>query len=297
MIECFDVTLPNGITLSCRASGPHDAPRLVFLHGFPEAAFVWDDLLDRFGSGWRCIAPNLRGYERSSAPVGVESYRAKHLIADIAALIEHVGAPVEAVVAHDWGGALAWVLAAQRPELLKRLVIINAPHPGLFLRELRDNPAQQQASAYITFLCRPDAAELLAEDDFRRLWRFFLDWSDGSQPDGGWLDEPTMERYRSVWRCGLEGPLDYYRASALRPPLDPNDPIMTLDLPAAMLHVARPTLVIWAEGDAALPSSLLDGLDAYVPNMRTVRVPGASHWIVHEQPDLVAMEIERELAP
>ena len=121
------------------------APVLLFLHGFPEAAFVWDDLLEHFGDRYRCIAPNLRGFERSSAPEEVEAYRAKHLVADIVALIDqHAGGRVEALVAHDWGGAVAWNLAAQRPEKLKRLVIVNSPHPATFLRELKANPGSRR---------------------------------------------------------------------------------------------------------------------------------------------------------
>jgi len=173
MIETFTVTLGNGIELSCRGAGSTGDPVLVFLHGFPEAAFVWDGLLEHFSTRYRCVAPNLRGYERSSAPADVEAYRAKHLVGDISALIDALGGELAALVAHDWGGALAWGLAAQRPEAIGRLVIVNSPHPATFLRELRHNPKQQAASAYMNFLCRPDAEALLSADDFARLWPFF----------------------------------------------------------------------------------------------------------------------------
>ena len=111
MVETFAVTLPHGITLSCRAAGRPGAPVLLFLHGFPEAAFVWDELLLHFADRYRCVAPNLRGFDQSSAPQEVEAYRAKHLVADIAALVDQLGGPLEALVAHDWGGAVAWLLA------------------------------------------------------------------------------------------------------------------------------------------------------------------------------------------
>jgi pimeloyl-ACP methyl ester carboxylesterase len=292
------ITLPSGIVLSCRGCGPVDAPLLVFLHGFPEAAFVWDALLERFGARYRCIAPNLRGFADSSSPAEVESYRARHLVADIRALIELAGGRAAAVIAHDWGGALAWTLAAQHPERLERLVIVNSPHPGTFLRELRDNPAQQRASAYMNFLCRPDAEVLLAENDFARLWPFFtaMGAGDPSHPGGGWLTEAVREQYRAVWRQGLRGGCNYYRASPLRPPTAPTDAVMTIALPPELLTVRVPTHVVWAEGDIALPVALLDGLDAFVPDLRVVRVPGATHWIVHEQPGLVAQEIARALA-
>ena len=153
-IETFDAALPHGITLACRAAGPVDAPLVVFLHGFPEAAFAWDGMLRRFGGALRAVAPNLRGYAGSSAPAEVEAYRPKHLVADVAALVAHCNraagraadAPLEALVAHDWGGAVAWNLAAQQPRLLRRLVIVNSPHPAIFLRDLLASPAQQAAS-------------------------------------------------------------------------------------------------------------------------------------------------------
>ena len=90
-IERFDARLPHGITLSCRAAGPTDAPRLLFLHGFPEGAFVWDEVMRHFADRFRCVAPNFRGYERSSAPPDVAAYRPKELVADIDALIDSFG--------------------------------------------------------------------------------------------------------------------------------------------------------------------------------------------------------------
>jgi len=298
MIETFTIALGNGIELSCRGSGTSGDPVLVFLHGFPEAAFVWDELLEHFSARYRCVAPNLRGYERSSAPADVEAYRAKHLVGDISSLIDALGGELAALVAHDWGGALAWGLAAQRPEAIGRLVIVNSPHPATFLRELRHNPKQQAASAYMNFLCRPDAEALLSADDFRRLWPFFtrMGASDPSHVGGGWLTETMRERYREVWHLGLRGGCNYYRASPLRPPLGDDDAVLRLELPASAVTSHAPTLVVWAENDIALPVELLDGLEAFVPDLRVVRVPGATHWIVHERPALVIAEIERELA-
>jgi pimeloyl-ACP methyl ester carboxylesterase len=298
MIDQFIARLPHGINLSCRATGAAEAPLLVFLHGFPEAAFVWDELLEHFGARFRCVAPNLRGFEKSSAPAEPDAYRAKPLVADLRALIGQHGGRAVALVAHDWGGAVAWNFAVQHPDLIERLIIINSPHPATFLRELQNNPAQQQASAYMNFLCRPDAAALLAADDFARLWPFFSNMgaAGASRPGGAWLTEEVRERYREVWRHGLEGGCNYYRASPLRPPTRADAAVMKVQFPREFVTVNVPTLVIWALDDMALPPALLDGLDEFVPILRLVRVPGATHWIVHEQPALIAAEIERELA-
>ena len=282
-----DVTLSHGITLSCREAGPEGAPLVVLLHGFPEGAFVWDDVMLRLAPRLRCVAPNLRGYERSSAPAEVGAYRAKHLVTDIAALIQAAGAPAALLVAHDWGGAVAWNLAAQQPALLHRLLILNSPHPATFLRELRDNPAQQAASAYMNFMCRPDAAALLAQNDYARLWGLFTGM--GGQ---AWLDEATRERYRAVWRHGLDGALNYYRASPLRPPLGPQDALHGIEFPDEAVTVRVPTTVLWGEADTALPPSLLDGLERWVPDLDLRRLPGATHWLLHEEPARVAATID-----
>ena len=295
MIETGVYPLPHGITLSCRTAGSKGRPVLMFLHGFPEAAFVWDGLLEHFActenGGFRCIAPNLRGYEQSSAPAEVEAYRPKHLMRDITALIEmECGGQLACLVAHDWGGAVAWNLAASAPGCIKKLAIINSPHPGTFLRELQQSPAQQLASAYMNFLIRPDAETLLAEDDFRRMWAFFANMGAMSGPHP-WLTDPIKAKYRSIWRAGLSGPLNYYRASPLRPPRPGpphNDPAAAAVVIARdKLEVQVPTLVIWGMDDIALPPALLDGLDDFVPQMQLHRVQGATHWIVHEQPERV----------
>jgi epoxide hydrolase 4 len=295
MIETFQQPLPHGVTLSCRAAGQRGRPVLLFLHGFPEAAFVWDELLTHFAQpehgAYRCLAPNLRGYEQSSQPQDVRDYRARFLVQDIAALIGIEGAPLECLVAHDWGGAVGWNLANQMPELTKRLAIINSPHPATFLRDLQTSPVQQAASAYMNFLIRPDAEALLREDDYRRMWRIFNQW--GGAP---WLTDGMKQQYRAVWDASLTGGLNYYRASPLRPPR-PDDPAAAaVTLPHEMLTVDLPTLVLWGMEDAALLPCLVEGLEAYVSKLTLEKIEGASHWIVHEQPGLVAQRLGTFLA-
>ncbi len=294
-MRCFDLALPHGITLACRAAGTPGTPRVMLLHGFPEAAFIWDEVMAQLAAEADCLAPNLRGFEGSSAPSEVADYRPRHLVADVAAAIAAFTAdsgPLDLLVAHDWGGALAWNLAAAHPALLKRLLIINSPHPATFLRELRENAGQQRASAYMNFLCRPDAAALLSERDHARLWPFF--------GDAAWLTPALRERYRQGWRNGgrgLDGALNYYRASPLRPAVNPEDTLNTLVLPDELVTVRVPTTVLWGDGDVALLPSLLDGLERWVPQLRVLHEPGASHWLVHENPARVAEVIRSLLRP
>ena len=287
MITTVARTLPHGPTLHCRTSGPAGAPVLLFLHGFPEGAFVWDALLEHFSrpenGGYRCVAPWLRGFGPSSAPADAKDYRPKHLVQDILALsaIESPDAPLACLVAHDWGGAVAWNTANQFPQQMQRLAIINSPHPGTFLRELQTNPAQQAASAYMNFLIRPDAESLLAANDFQRMWRF-LNRPDGTPP--AWLDEATRAQYHATWSAGLTGGCNYYRASPLRP-ARPGDPAVdAVQLPRSMLTVDVPTWVLWGLDDIALLPSLLDGLDSYIPRLTLETVADADHWVIHTHP-------------
>ena len=289
-------SLSNGITLNCRMAGAEGRPVMLFLHGFPEAAFVWDEMLAFFSDpahgGYLCVAPNLRGYAGSSAPSDVAAYRAKHLVQDLVALKELLSPqqPLACLVAHDWGGAVAWNMANQHPELMRQLAIINSPHPGTFLRELQSSPEQQAASAYMNFLIRPDAEVLLAEDDYRRLWAFFTNMGAVDGPYA-WLTEDVKAQYREVWSQGLTGALNYYRASPLRPPREADAAAAAITLPKSMLDILVPTLVLWGMNDIALPPGLVDGLEDYIPDLRLQRIADGSHWLVHEQPALVAQSL------
>ncbi len=313
-IETWQQDLPHGITLSCRACGDKGRPVLMFLHGFPEAAWVWDPLLAHFAQAengaYRCVAPNLRGYERSSAPDDVKAYRAKHLVQDILALIalESGEAPLAALVAHDWGGAVAWSLANQHPDRLRQLVIVNSPHPGPFLNALQNHPAQQAASAYMNFLVQSDAAEQLAANGFERLLSF-LDGQGSEVPSlaqplatrtrepARWLTPEVKERYRQVWRHGLQGGLNYYRASPLRPATAEDPGASAVQIPPEALHIGMPTLVLWAQDDVALLPCLTESLAQHVPDLKLVPIAKATHWVVHEKPGRVIREITAFLTP
>ena len=308
-IQTWQQALPHGITLSCRACGEPGRPVLLFLHGFPEGAWVWDPLLLHFSKpeygGYRCVAPNLRGYERSSAPEDVKAYRAKHLVQDIVALIalKSGPAPLAALVAHDWGGAVAWSLANQHPDRLRRLVIINSPHPGPFLRALQHDPAQQAASAYMNFLVQPEAAAQLAANDFERLFGFLTGQDSSLQSltaptadnQAHWLTPAVKAQYREVWQHGLQGGLNYYRASPLRPATATDPGASAVQIPPEALRIEVPTLVLWAQNDVALLPCLTEGLDAHIPDLTLVPIEQATHWVVHEQPERVVEEIHRIL--
>ena len=289
-IQVFDVALADGITLQCRQAGVGRPQRVLLLHGFPEGAFIWDDMLRALAPRAHAIAPDQRGYGASSTPGDVAAYRVKHLMADLVALIQRTGGPVDLLVAHDWGGAIAWNLAAMAPQWLKHLLIINSPHPATFVRELRHSPAQRAASRYMTELVAPGAAQVLAAGGYARMWQIFEKF--GPAP---WLTPELRRRYLAHWQRGLDGQLNWYRASPLKPPTAATDLINTLELPDAAVAQRVPTTVVWGERDHALLPGLLDGIERWIPDLRLVRVPDATHWLVHEQPALVLAEIERAL--
>jgi len=277
----------NGLKFHVARSG---AGRLMlFLHGFPEFWRAWRRPLEHFGArGWLAVALDLRGYNLSDKPDGVEAYKAKHLIADIDALAAaHTSKPF-VLVAHDWGGAAAWGFAMAHPDRLSHLVIINSPHPYVFWRELVSNPAQRAASQYMLLFRDLKAEQVLSEDGYARLLKSFAQFGDDV------MTEADRAAYVEAWsRPGaLTGGLNYYRASPTYPPTDADPGPAKRTLDPAKFIVRVPTLVLWGERDRALLTGCLDGLEQCVPGVRVVRVPDASHWIVHEQPERVAREIE-----
>jgi pimeloyl-ACP methyl ester carboxylesterase len=278
----------NGVRLHYARAGA--GPLMLFLHGFPEFWRGWKGPLEYFGArGWLAVAPDQRGYNLSDKPAGVEHYRAKLLIEDIRQLARSLGGERFVLVAHDWGGAIAWNFAIAHPELLSQLVIVNSPHPYTFWRELVNNPAQQQASAYMLLLRDAKAERVLSQDGYAKLWQFAFGWGTPR------FSEQDKAEYLAAWAQpgALTGGLNWYRASPLYPPSAADPGASRLRLEAKDFVVKVPTLVIWGEEDRALLPGCLEGLEQCVPDLRVVRVPGASHWIVHEYPDRVCGEIER----
>lgn len=275
----------NGVRLHYVCCGPRTAPLLLFVHGFPEFWMAWEAQLPAFAKDFFCVAPDLRGYNLSSKPPRVQDYHPKLIVEDLRQLIHHLGRKRASVVAHDWGGAAAWNLAAQFPQDVEKLVILNSPHPVTFARELAHSPAQQQASEYM-LLFRTDKAErVMSADNYQRLLAWFEPWMRGPNPPSAAL----LDAYRAAWSQpgALTAGLNYYRVSPLHPPTPEAPGAAALQLPPAAFTVRVPTLVIWGDRDTALLPGLLDGLDALVPDLRIEHIPEASHWVAHEAPEQV----------
>lgn len=272
----------NGLAFHVARAG--DGPLMLFLHGFPEYWAMWRPMLEHFGArGWCAAAPDLRGYNLSDKPAAVQDYRAKHLMADVLALAAHYSKEKFVLVAHDWGGAVAWGVAIAHPERIAKLVMLNSPHPYLFWRELCNNPAQQKASEYMRFFRLPKAERVLAENGYARLLASFAD-----------LPEAERKALVEAWSQpgALTGGLNYYRASPMYPPAADDPGAAKLQLKPGDFAVKVPTLVLWGERDTALLPGCVEGLDQVVPDLKLVRFPDASHWIARERTAEVIREIE-----
>jgi pimeloyl-ACP methyl ester carboxylesterase len=261
----------GGIRLHYVEAG--EGPLVVLLHGFPEFWYEWRHQIPALAAaGFRVVAPDMRGYNLSDKPEGVERYRVELLVEDVAGLVRHLGAERAHVVGHDWGGVVAWYFAMLRPALLDRLVVLNAPHPAAFAREIV-KPDQMLRSAYAGFFQLPAVPELaLRAGDFALLERVLR--TEPARP--GAFTDADVERYKEAFAQpgALTASLNYYRAFARQ------------DRPEVRA-IAAPTLLVWGEKDPHLVVRLTEGLEEWVPGIRVERIPEASHWVAADEPERV----------
>ena len=279
----------NGRSFTVREWGTPGLPKLLMLHGFPEYGGAWGDLAPLLSDKFHCIAPDQRGYGDSYAPNDIGAYAMPELVGDMVALIGTDGPVI--VMGHDWGASVAYGLAMFRPDLVSRLIIANGVHPVPFQRAMAAGGAQSEASQYINQLRRPGSEDVLAANDFARLMQLF-----SAKMDNRWLAGDRLDGYKAVWRkSGLRGMINWYRASPLVV-ADPGMPIEMPELPLDRLQVTCPHLLIWGDGDTALLPVSTDGLEAFAPDLTRVDVPGADHWLLHQQPEHIAGIIRDWLA-
>ena len=277
----------NGLKLHYVTTGK--GKTVLFLHGFPEFWYEWKNQLTEFGKDYRAVAMDMRGYNLSAKPEKVEDYAVPLLVADVKAMLDKLSQGQKAIlVAHDWGGAVAWAFAIAHPEYLEKLVIINAPHPGVFARELKSNPAQQKASAYMLMFRGEQAEATLSANNYALLDQIVL------KAKPGLFTEEDRQAYLAAWSQpgALTGGLNYYRAARVGPPPAKAEGENATAEPVPFVQntslvVKVPTLVIWGEKDTALLTGNLEGLDQYVPNLQIKRIPQGSHWVIHEEPELI----------
>ena len=275
----------NDVKLHYIKAGPEDGDLIIFLHGFPQFWYMWRDQLLDFSKDYLAVAPDMRGYNLSSKPEEIEKYQPHQIVEDIRALVEeHFNRKKCILVGHDWGGVIAYPFANLHPNLVEKLIIINAPHPNIFARLLSKNKDQQSSSQYVLFFRSQNAEGYLSASNYKNILGIIV------TPEMEFTED-DKQMYINAWSQpgALTGGLNYYRAGGLKPPSQGeriNDLTeKQLELSPVMINV--PTLVIWAEKDTALTTHNLEGLDEYIPELKIKRIPEGSHWIINERPDKI----------
>ena len=273
------VSLPTGVDLDVQVAGSRDRPPVILLHGFPESHRTWRDIVPDLARDHFVLAPDQRGYARSSKPVGVEQYEAGRIVADLIALADHYGIDRFTLVGHDWGGAIAWMAALRHPERVEKLVIVNAPHPHIFQRSLFDSAEQRAASQYINRFRDTSLDQGLTGAG---LERFFS--STFAQVLTSAVAGADKAAYLDEWGQpgAITAMLNWYRASGFTVPAPGEDPPRPAWLDAPFPPVTQPTLVVWGMADKALLPVQLEGLEEVVPDLTVERVEGAGHFVPWE---------------
>lgn len=271
----FHLIETNGIRLHAAVAGPEDGELVVLLHGFPEFSYGFHHQMEELAaSGYRVAVPDQRGYHLSDKPEQIEDYTINKLSDDIAGLIEAFGETSAIVIGHDWGGAVAWHLAASKPDYVKKLIAINIPHPAAMPRVFMKNPLQWLKSSYMAFFQLPEVPEkLMAANDFESMKQAM---KGTARPDA--FTDQELERYKDAWSQpgALTGMINWYRAIRKG---------SLLQMPKAPLRM--PVRIIWGLGDQFLSPMLATESLKFCENAELVWVGEATHWVHHEQPEIV----------
>lgn len=257
----------DGVRIHYVTSG--EGPLVVMIHGFPDFWYTWRDQIEALEGNYRVAAIDMRGYNRSDRPEGVESYAIPLLMQDVEAVIHDQGAERAIVVGHDWGGAVAWSLAMYRPDLVERLIVLNLPHPQGLTRELANNPEQERNSQYARNFQQPGSHEVLTAEGL-----------------AGWVrDETARARYvDAMERSDFEAMMAYYKANYPRPPYQ--------ESPGAVVKTTMPVLQIHGLDDTyLLAAGLNDTWEWLDADLTLVTIPGAAHFVQQDASELVTRSI------
>ncbi|MBI2766108.1 MAG: alpha/beta hydrolase [Chloroflexi bacterium] len=265
----------NGMTFRCREAGPEGGEPVMLLHGFPETSHMWCELLPRLAAaGYRCLAPDQRGYSPGARPEGRENYRTELLAEDAVALADAAGFGRFQLIGHDWGAGVGWRVVMSYPERIASWSALSIPHPASYGRALREDPAQQEKSQYITFFQEPGVAEAAMSANSFEMLR------------GIWTASPAEEvaEYMDVFTKpgALTAALNWYRGSfGLNPEQAAN----------SEAKVATPTLVVWGNKDQAVGRSTTLTTANYMTGYYKFVELDAGHWLIQESFENVASEV------
>ncbi len=245
-----------GVPIHYAALGPKTGPVAVFLHGFPDFWYTWREQMQALAAaGYRAVAMDLRGYNLSGKPKGIENYDMRLLVGDVVAVIKAQGREKAIVVGHDWGGAIAWQVAFHVPQVVEKLIIVNLPHPRGLARELAHNPEQQKNSQYARNFQQPDSHTKLTSAGLAQ-----------------WVTDPeARKRYIEAFdRSDFEAMMQYYRRNYPREPYqDAQGPVQKPQCPVLQIHGLK---------DWALLPGALSGTWDWVDDWTLVTIPEAGHF-------------------
>jgi pimeloyl-ACP methyl ester carboxylesterase len=249
-------------------------PLLVLIHGFPDFWYTWRAQIPALAERFQVVAIDLRGYNESDKPEGVEQYAMPQLVADVKAVVEHFGKKEAVIVGHDWGGAIAWSFAMQHPDMTERLIVLNVPHPAALARELANNPEQRKSSAYARRFQQPKAASELTAEGLTF-----------------WVKDPAAkEKYLEAFRkSSFEAMLNYYKANYPREPYEaPPRDFPKIKCPVLLIHGLK--------DQALLPGGLNDTWRWLDKDLTLITVPDAGHFVQQDAAEFVTREMTRWLA-
>jgi len=264
----------NGIKLHTVIIGTGEP--LILLHGFPDFWYGWKNIIPKLKDDFELIIPDLRGYNLSDKPKGIRKYRIELLVDDIQALSEKLNLDSFFLAGHDWGAVISWAFAETYPKKVKKLAILNGPHPKIFQERLRTDKDQQKASFYIFEFLKPDGEKFLYENDYKWLkWAVFEGMINKKD-----FTEFDKQKYLDAWsqpNAILSG-VNYYRAN-----LNFHNWTGIIDVP---------TLVIHGMQDKAVLPQVLDGLSEYVNDLTVIKID-ASHWVIHDKPEIIVANFQK----
>lgn len=254
------------VPLHCIEEG--DGPLVVLLHGFPESSYSWRRQLPALvKAGFRAVAPDMRGYGQSPKPRDVDSYRMNQIVEDVHALAVRLGNKPFVLAGHDWGAFAAWYFAMTYPEMVRKLIILNVPHPAPLSRELRRSTRQKRRLLYQLLFRLPVLPELL----MRVFGRMFM-------PRLGRFTKDEIATYAKQWRDSYTPMFHYYRAV----------PRARREMRRLTRPIDVPTLLIWGEHEPVFTRATTENFREWVPNLRVEIIPNAGHFVQTDAPDRVS---------
>ncbi len=275
----------NGINLHLVESGPADGELVILLHGFPEFWYGWRNQIDGLAEmGFHVVVPDQRGYNLSDKPAAVADYRVDHLAADVIGLMDAFGQEQACVAGHDWGAAVAWETALEQPGRVKKLAILNVPHPDVMRRFLTTSPRQFFMSWYIFFFQIPWLPEwVLGKHGCANLIRMLR-----SSGRSGTFNKEDLQNYVNAWQQpgALTAMVNWYRAAFQMGGLTP----LSKGIPRSR-QVFPPTLIIWGKQDIALSSAMAESSLKFCAQGRLVFYEDASHWVQHDKARAVTRDL------